>query len=87
MISLSYDAIISTDITTPIEQYMIKDIHEMFTKYRFKLYAPITDNLIRWRLSGRKNLPNFEDYLYKGGIYVNLIGFQILMKYIFMGLF
>ncbi|OXA44949.1 hypothetical protein Fcan01_20111 [Folsomia candida] len=66
-ISSSYDAIITTDITTPLEKYVITNIHEFFTEFGYKLYS-LKDKResTLWRLSIRKDLLYFENYVWEG---------------------
>lgn len=63
----SYEAIITTDITQPLEKYVVKDIRELLEEYGFKLYpsdsgVPLTQS----RFSLRKLIPA-DNYIWKNG--------------------
>ncbi|OXA49058.1 hypothetical protein Fcan01_16649 [Folsomia candida] len=61
-VSSSYDAIITTDITTPLEKYIVQNIRELLTEFGFKLYiSPTRRNTTTWHLSARK----LDDFVWK----------------------
>lgn len=64
-VSASYDAIITTDITTPLEKYVIQTIRELLKEFGFKFYVSSNRrNITRWNLSVRK----LDDFIWKEGI-------------------
>ncbi|OXA45980.1 hypothetical protein Fcan01_19073 [Folsomia candida] len=69
VMSSTYDAIITTDITKPVEKYAIKNIRELLTEFGYKLYTREDKKYsTRWQLSIRKDLPNFDNYIWVGEI-------------------
>ncbi|OXA48444.1 hypothetical protein Fcan01_16654 [Folsomia candida] len=64
-VSSSYDAIITTDITTPLEKYVVATIRELLKDFGFKLYgSSFSKDTTKWHLSVRK-LPNEDDHVWK----------------------
>ncbi|OXA39421.1 hypothetical protein Fcan01_25951 [Folsomia candida] len=62
-LSSSYDAIITTDIIAPPEKYVVTNIHELLTKFGYKLYSgsDIVKNWTRFKLSNRKDFAHRDN--------------------------